>query len=294
MRVLIRGAGDIATGIALRLYRSHMQVVMTDLPAPTAIRRTVCFSQAIVLGRTEVEGVAAVLAADAAEAESLLAQEVIPVLADPECRRRQTLRPDAEVDAILAKRNLGTALTDAPIVLALGPGFTAGVDCHGVVETKRGHYLGRLILAGSAIPNTGVPGDIGGYSAQRIIRATADGIFEPEVEIGQRVETGALVARVDGTPVYDIKPYLPFTDSHPDAASGFAGKTGGDRLDAVIPERLAALIPEDKREPLLGILRSDPRPSYQNEPDRVYGFVFAGAEIRFRVTDGIAEVVDVK
>ena len=99
---------------------------------------------------------------------------------------------------------------------------------------------------------------------------------------------------MDGTPVYDIKPYLPFTDSHPDAASGFAGKTGGDRLDAVIPERLAALIPEDKREPLLGILRSDPRPSYQNEPDRVYGFVFAGAEIRFRVTDGIAEVVDVK
>ena len=84
MRVLIRGAGDIATGIALRLYRSHMQVVMTDLPAPTAIRRTVCFSQAIVLGRTEVEGVAAVLAADAAEAESLLAQEVVPVLADPD------------------------------------------------------------------------------------------------------------------------------------------------------------------------------------------------------------------
>ena len=110
------------------------------------------------------------------------------------------------MDAILAKRNLGTALTDAPIVLALGPGFTAGVDCHGVVETKRGHYLGRLILAGSAIPNTGVPGDIGGYSAQRIIRATADGIFEPEVEIGQRVETGALVARVDGTPVYAAMP----------------------------------------------------------------------------------------
>ena len=120
MRVLIRGAGDIATGIALRLYRSHMQVVMTDLPAPTAIRRTVCFSQAIVLGRTEVEGVAAVLAADAAEAESLLAQEVVPVLADPDCRCRQVLRPDAEVDAILAKRNLGTAITDAPVVIEIG------------------------------------------------------------------------------------------------------------------------------------------------------------------------------
>ncbi len=108
------------------------------------------------------------------------------MLADPDARISSELPFDALVDAILAKRNLGTALTDAPIVLALGPGFTAGVDCHGVVETKRGHYLGRLILAGSAIPNTGVPGDIGGYSAQRIIRATADGIFEPEVEIGQR------------------------------------------------------------------------------------------------------------
>ena len=105
---------------------------------------------------------------------------------------------------------------------------------------------------------------------------------------------GLSCVRLSGISRKDIKPYLPFTDSHPDAASGFAGKTGGDRLDAVIPERLAALIPEDKREPLLGILRSDPRPSYQNEPDRVYGFVFAGAEIRFRVTDGIAEVVDVK
>ena len=154
MRVLIRGAGDIATGIALRLYRSHMQVVMTDLPAPTAIRRTVCFSQAIVLGRTEVEGVAAVLAADAAEAESLLAQEVVPVLADPDCRCRQVLRPDAEVDAILAKRNLGTAITDAPVVIGIGPGFTAGADCHAVVETMRGHTLGRVIYEGSALPNT--------------------------------------------------------------------------------------------------------------------------------------------
>ena len=138
MRVLIRGAGDIATGIALRLFRSHMEVVMTDLPAPTAIRRTVCFSQAIVLGKTVVENVTAVRAADAAEAEALLAQGAIPVLADPDGACREALHPDAEVDAILAKRNLGTRITDAPVVIGIGPGFTAGTDCHAVVETMRG------------------------------------------------------------------------------------------------------------------------------------------------------------
>ena len=206
MLVVIRGAGDLATGVALRLWRAHIRVVMTEIPAPTAIRRTVCFSQAIVHGEATVEDMTARQAENPKQALALLKEGVIPVLADPEGKCIPVLRPDAVVDAILAKRNLGTALTDAPIVLALGPGFTAGVDCHGVVETKRGHYLGRLILAGSAIPNTGVPGDIGGYSAQRIIRATADGIFEPEVEIGQRVETGALVARVDGTPVYAAMP----------------------------------------------------------------------------------------
>ena len=206
MIVVIRGAGDLATGIALRLYRSGYQLVMTDLPEPTAIRRTVCFSEAIRQGETEVEGVRAVHCTDAQDARNRVEQGLVAVLGDPAGACISALKPGAVVDAILAKKNLGTAMTDAPVVIGVGPGFTAGVDCHAAVETKRGHYLGRLILAGSAIPNTGVPGDIGGYSAQRIIRATADGIFEPEVEIGQRVETGALVARVDGTPVYAAMP----------------------------------------------------------------------------------------
>lgn len=201
MRVLIRGAGDIATGIALRLYRSHMQVVMTDLPAPTAIRRTVCFSQAIVLGRTEVEGVAAVLAADAAEAESLLAQEVVPVLADPDCRCREALHPDAVVDAILAKRNLGTRITDAPVVIGIGPGFTAGADCHAVVETMRGHTLGRVIYEGSALPNTNIPGLIGGYAGERVLRAPADGIFHQLLDIGAEVKAGDVAGEVNGLPM---------------------------------------------------------------------------------------------
>ena len=201
MRVLIRGAGDIATGVALRLYRSHMEVVMTDLPAPTAIRRTVCFSQAIVLGRTVVEDVQAAHAANAAEAEALLAQGIVPVLADPECRCRQALRPDAEVDAILAKRNLGTAITDAPVVIGIGPGFTAGTDCHAVVETMRGHTLGRVIYQGSALPNTNTPGLIGGYAGERVLRAPDDGIFHTVLDIGAQVKSGDVAGEVNGKPM---------------------------------------------------------------------------------------------
>ena len=124
MRVLIRGAGDIATGIALRLCRARLQVVMTDLASPTAIRRTVCFSQAIVYGTAEVEGIRAVYAKDCAEVERIMAQGDIPVLADPDCSCRRDLKPDALVDAILAKRNLGTTMADAPVVVGVGPGFT--------------------------------------------------------------------------------------------------------------------------------------------------------------------------
>ena len=187
MKILIRGAGDIATGIALRLYRAGMQVVMTDLPAPTAIRRTVCFSQAIILGEMTVE--------------ALLAQGLIPVLADPDCTCRTRLRPDALVDAILAKRNLGTKMDDAPIVVGIGPGFTAGEDCHAVVETMRGHTLGRVIYRGSALPNTNIPGLIGGYAGERVLRAPADGIFCQKLEIGAVVRAGDVAGEVAGQPM---------------------------------------------------------------------------------------------
>ena len=161
MLVVIRGAGDIATGIALRLYRCGFRLVLCEVSQPTDIRRTVCFAEAVRLGRTTVEGVEA-RRADLEEVPELLEDGIIPVLVDPAAACVPALGPDAVVDAILAKRNLGTALTDAPVVLALGPGFTAGVDCHGVVETQRGHDLGRLLTAGSAAANTGVPGNIGG------------------------------------------------------------------------------------------------------------------------------------
>jgi len=200
MLILIRGAGDLATGIGLRLYRAGMQVVMTDLPVPTAIRRTVAFSQAIPDGQTTVEGITARLA-EVSQVPDLLEQGIIPVLADPECRCRTLLQPDALVDAILAKRNLGTKITDAPAVIGVGPGFTAGVDCHAVVETMRGHYLGRVIRDGSAIPNTNIPGLIGGYAGERVLRAPCDGIFRQVLDIGAQVKAGDIAGYVNDMPM---------------------------------------------------------------------------------------------
>lgn len=201
MKVLIRGAGDIASGIALRLHRAGMQVVMTDLPAPTAIRRTVCFSQAILLGEMTVEDVTARRADSVEEAESLLRRGLIPVLVDPDCACRAQLRPDALVDAILAKRNLGTKIDDAPVVVGIGPGFTAGEDCHAVVETMRGHTLGRVIYSGSALPNTNIPGLIGGFAGERVLRAPCDGIFTAVHRIGDTVEEGETIGFVEGQPM---------------------------------------------------------------------------------------------
>ena len=201
MLALIRGAGDIASGAAMRLWRCGIDVVMTDLARPTAIRRTVAFSNAIVHGETTVEGLRAVRAENAAEAKKLLREGSLPVLADPECACREELAPDALVDAILAKRNLGTKIDDAPIVVGVGPGFTAGEDCHAVVETMRGHTLGRVIYSGSALPNTNIPGLIGGFAGERVLRAPADGIFEPRMEIGQLVQEGEIAATVNGKPM---------------------------------------------------------------------------------------------
>lgn len=198
MLVLIRGAGDLASGVALRLRHSGMDVVMTEIEAPTTIRRTVAFSEAIRCGSCLVEDIPARLARDPGEAMRLLSQGVLPVMADPEGVCRGTLAPDALVDAIMAKRNLGTAISDAPMVIGVGPGFTAGVDCHAVVETMRGHTLGRVIYEGCALPNTDIPGLIGGYAGERVLRAPADGRFTATRRIGDPVEVGDTVGFVAG------------------------------------------------------------------------------------------------
>lgn len=201
MLVLIRGAGDLASGIALRLHHAKFQVIMTDLPRPTAIRRTVCFSQAVVFGKTTIEDVTAERAETPEEALETVRRGRIAVLADPEAACRTALKPDVLVDAILAKKNLGTKITDAPCVIGVGPGFTAGVDCHAAVETMRGHTLGRVITDGSPLPNTNIPGLIGGFAGERVLRAPADGVFRQTLEIGAAVRQGDTAGTVEGVPM---------------------------------------------------------------------------------------------
>ena len=201
MMVLLRGAGDIATGVATRLYRCGYRIAMTDLEKPTSIRRTICFSEAILNGSATVEGVTARFAKGPEQASAIMDAGEVAVLSDPEGTCIAACKPDVVVDAILAKRNLGTRISDAPIVIGVGPGFTAGVDCHAVVETMRGHTLGRVYYEGSALPNTGVPGSIGGFTLERILRAPCDGEFTGVKHIGDTVEAGETCAYVSGTPM---------------------------------------------------------------------------------------------
>lgn len=197
MLVLIKGAGDLATGVAHRLRKCGFDIVMTEIEKPTTVRRTVAFSQAVFDKTTEVEGIRGSLAKNIDNIKDIIKNGEVAVIVDENAEIVKELKPDVVVDAIIAKKNLGTNINDAPIVIALGPGFTASVDCHCVVETKRGHYLGKAIYEGSAIPDTGVPGDIGGYTTERIIRATDDGSIVPIVHIGDYVEKGQTVAYVN-------------------------------------------------------------------------------------------------
>ena len=200
--ILIKGAGDLATGVAHRLKKCGFNIVMTEISEPTMVRRTVAFSQAVYDKEVDVEGIKAVLASEKQDIYNIIEDGNIAILVDEKANIVDEIKPDIIIDAIIAKKNLGTNITDAKIVIALGPGFSAGFDCHCVVETKRGHYLGKTIYNGSAIPNTGVPGDIGGYTKERIIRATDEGKIAPISKIGDYVEKGQIVAYVNETPIF--------------------------------------------------------------------------------------------
>lgn len=200
--VLIRGAGEMATGVAYRLYESRLRVCLLEIAKPLAVRRTVCFSEAVYDGEKEVEGLRAKLIAAPDEIHSVWKEEKIPVFVDSDSSQtRDFLKPDVVVDAILAKRNLGTKSDDAPLVIGLGPGFTAGRDVHAVIETNRGHHLGRVILKGEAESDTGIPGEIGGYSVERVLRTMKRGVFRSSKSIGDLVGRGTVVAVVDDSPV---------------------------------------------------------------------------------------------
>ena len=197
MKVLIKGAGDLATGIACRLHNCGFQVAMTEIEEPTTVRRTVAFSRAVWEGQAEVEQITGLLCRNEEEIRKAVDKGCIGVIVDRECRILRQWKPDVFVDAVIAKVNTGTALGDAPTVIGVGPGFTAGKDCHCVVETKRGHDLGRCIWQGSAAPDTGVPGIIGGYGKERLIKTEAAGRFYGSAAIADRVRRGQTVGYVE-------------------------------------------------------------------------------------------------
>ncbi|MGN0252466.1 MAG: selenium-dependent molybdenum cofactor biosynthesis protein YqeB [Oliverpabstia sp.] len=195
--IIVRGGGDIATGTIYKLYQCGFDVLILETENPSAIRRNVAFSEAVYEKSQTVENVTCTLAKDVPEAVRLLEQKKLPVLIDPLGQCISELRPFTVVDAILAKKNLGTNRQMAPITIALGPGFEAGTDVDAVIETQRGHSLGRVIYQGKAIKNTGIPGMIAGYSKERVIHSPEKGIFRNVKKITDTVKKGDIIAVVE-------------------------------------------------------------------------------------------------
>ena len=191
--VIVRGGGDIATGTIYKLYKCGFDVLVLEIKKPSAIRRNVSFCEAVYDGKKEVEGVTCYLAKDIEEAKKFLSENLA-------CLKE--FKPAALVDAILAKKNLGTKIDMAPVTIALGPGFEAGKDVDVVIETMRGHKLGRTIYEGFAIPNTNVPGVIAGFSKERVIHSPAEGTMKNVKKVTDTVKKGEIISYIDDTPVY--------------------------------------------------------------------------------------------
>jgi xanthine dehydrogenase accessory factor len=202
--VLIRGGGDLASGVALRLHRSRMRVIISELPQPLAVRRSVSFAEAIYTGNISVEGIVARRVnnpADTQLATRILAEGRIPVLIDPDGDAIGHFRPSVVVDARMLKHNLKRDPRPIKLLIGLGPGFMAGVNCDAAVETNRGISMGRVIWKGSAEANTFVPEALAGHCASRVLRAPADGVVVAHAKIGDHLEPGQLAAEVAGQPV---------------------------------------------------------------------------------------------
>jgi len=194
--VIIRGGGDMGTGVACRLWRCGFTVVITEIEKPLVIRRKVAFAQAVYEGQTTVEGITAIRVRETKEIGAVVSEGRIPVIIDPACRLAREISPKVVVDATLAKRSTGMRRDMAPLTIALGPGCEAGKDVHAVIETKRGHNLGRVILKGCAEPNTGVPETVLGYGEERVLRAPGDGTVRNLLAIGDTVKEGSTVCYV--------------------------------------------------------------------------------------------------
>lgn len=199
--VVVRGGGDLASGAIYRLHRAGFPVIVTELETPLLVRRAVSYGDAVYSQTVMVDGILARLMPDLADCAEVIAAGEIPVLVDPDGKSIRTFRPVVVVDGRMNKINTDTTMQDAPLVVALGPGYTAGVDCHAVVETNRGHSLGRVIYSGRAEPDTGMPGDVQSKTLSRVLRAPQDGNVEPRAAIGHAIEAGQTIASVGGQPV---------------------------------------------------------------------------------------------
>ncbi|MFV0379983.1 MAG: selenium-dependent molybdenum cofactor biosynthesis protein YqeB [Anaerorhabdus sp.] len=196
--VCVRGGGDLATGVIAKLYHAGYRVLICEIEKPTAIRTTLALSSCIFKGEFQVEDVFAKHCSNnIEEINSFWKEGFVPVIIDPNATIIKTIKPDIVIDAILAKKNLGTTIDMAKIVIGMGPGFRAGEDCHVVIETKRGHKLGTLIYSGSATANTGIPGVIAGKSSERVLRAPKDGNMRSLCKIGDTILENEPILEVD-------------------------------------------------------------------------------------------------
>jgi len=203
VHVIVRGGGDLASGVILRLFRAGVIPVVLELSEPFAVRRTVSFAEAVYAGETMLEEATARRVELLDEALALAKQGRVPVLVDPGCKSVDQLRLNGYgevimIDGRMIKRSPGYTLDLANLLIGLGPGFSAGQDCHAVVETQRGHFLGRVIWDGTAEPDTGLPEG----NPARVLRAPTSGIFQPEAQIGDHLEVGERVASVNGEPLF--------------------------------------------------------------------------------------------
>jgi xanthine dehydrogenase accessory factor len=199
--VLIRGGGEVASGVAHKLARAHFRVCLTETSQPLAVSRGVAFCEAIYDGEKGVEGIIAQRIESPSQIAAVWRQDKLPIIIDPDALVKNTLKPTVLVDALMAKRNLGTKIGDAPLVIGLGPGFRAKKDVHIVVETNNSERLGRVIREGKAEENSGIPVAIGGLTHERALHSSQDGLFQTDREIGELVSAGEVVASVAGKPV---------------------------------------------------------------------------------------------
>jgi xanthine dehydrogenase accessory factor len=253
---VVRGGGDLGSGVIYRLVKAGFPVVLLELPQPLVIRRTVAFASAAYDGVVVVEGMTARHVEQVSAVQDSLRAEEIPLLVDEAGESLAALQPAIVVDARIAKRNLGTTLHDAPFVIGLGPGFEAGQDCHAVIETNRGHYLGRVIWHGAAEPDTGKPGSVQGRVSDRVLRAPVDGTLMPLARIGDTLAENQPVASIGNTlvtapfdgvlrglihPSVPVKAGLKIGDVDPRARRDFCFKIsekalaiGGGVLEAIL------------------------------------------------------------